>query len=38
MEPDEKQIAGFFDLCYELSLKLNELLGIGLGVGLPPTS
>jgi len=31
----EAQIAAFFDACYEVSLELNELLGIGLGVNPP---
>ncbi|KAK4104012.1 Clavaminate synthase-like protein [Parathielavia hyrcaniae] len=33
---DEPQISAFRDLCYNLSLKLNTLLGIGLEV-TPPT-
>ncbi|KAJ4306473.1 hypothetical protein N0V88_001276 [Collariella sp. IMI 366227] len=32
---DEPQISAFRDLCYTLSLKLNTLLGIGLGVSPP---
>lgn len=32
----ERQYSDFFDLCYNLSLKLNHLLGIGLEVQ-PPT-
>ncbi|CAK7273003.1 hypothetical protein SEPCBS57363_005434 [Sporothrix epigloea] len=32
---DEPQIGAFFDLCYHLCLKLNDLLGIGLGVNPP---
>ncbi|AEO56290.1 hypothetical protein MYCTH_2301039 [Thermothelomyces thermophilus ATCC 42464] len=33
--PDEAQISAFRDLCNALSLKLNTLLGIGLGVSPP---
>ncbi|KAL1902721.1 hypothetical protein Sste5346_001164 [Sporothrix stenoceras] len=32
---DEPQIDSFFDLCYHLCLKLNDLLGIGLEVNPP---
>ncbi|KIH94493.1 oxidoreductase, 2OG-Fe(II) oxygenase family [Sporothrix brasiliensis 5110] len=32
---DEPQIDAFFDLCYRLCLKLNDLLGIGLEVNPP---
>ncbi|KAK4251047.1 hypothetical protein C7999DRAFT_28363 [Corynascus novoguineensis] len=36
MAPDEEaQIGAFRDLCYALSLKLNTLLGAGLGVSPP---
>lgn len=28
----EGRISTFFDLCYEMTLKLNTLFGIGLGV------
>ena len=31
----ENQIGAFFELCYDLTLKLNELLGIGLAVDPP---
>ncbi len=32
LAPHEAEIADFFDTCYRLCLKLNSLLGIGLGV------
>ncbi|KAF3771266.1 hypothetical protein M406DRAFT_34218 [Cryphonectria parasitica EP155] len=34
--PYESQVEVFYDYCYNLSLKINHLLGIGLGVS-PPT-
>ncbi|CAK7267019.1 hypothetical protein SEPCBS119000_002329 [Sporothrix epigloea] len=34
-DESESQIGVFFDLCYRLCLKLNDLLGIGLGVSPP---
>ncbi|KAL2019625.1 hypothetical protein VTK56DRAFT_9440 [Thermocarpiscus australiensis] len=33
--PDESRISAFHDLCYNLCLKLNTLLGIGLEVNPP---
>ncbi|OAA64627.1 2og-Fe oxygenase family protein [Niveomyces insectorum RCEF 264] len=35
LAPDEPRIAAFYDLCYRLCLKLNDLLGIGLEVDPP---
>lgn len=35
LTPDVPQLDSFFDLCYHLCLKLNDLLGIGLEVNPP---
>ena len=35
MADDEAEVGTFFDLCYRLCLKLNDLLGIGLEVNPP---
>lgn len=35
LEANEAEVGEFFDLCYRLCLKLNDLLGIGLEVNPP---